>query len=101
MYWQSDTDGGQHLTMLVTLQKLAEAYSNVSFATLYGNESEDLKHVFRDRLGTKVTPTFFFYRNGEIVHTHTGANKTKLETFIRENFSPDEASSLPEELYPA
>lgn len=46
------------------VQKLAEAYSNVSFATLYGNANEDLKHVFRDRLGTKVTPTFFFYRNG-------------------------------------
>lgn len=48
------------------MQKLAEAYSNVSFATLYGNANEDLKHVFRDRLGTKVTPTFFFYRNGAL-----------------------------------
>ncbi|KAK9842761.1 hypothetical protein WJX74_001948 [Apatococcus lobatus] len=88
-------------TLKRPLEKLAEAYSNVSFATLYGNANEDLKHVFRDRLGTKVTPTFFFYRNGEIVHTHTGANKTKLETFIRENSSSEEEASLPQELYPA
>ena len=44
---------------------------------------------------------FLLAAAGEMVHTHTGANKTKLETFIRENSSQEEQASLPEELYPA
>ena len=39
-------------------------------------------------------------RAGEIIHTHTGANKTKLENFIRDNCTPEESSALPQMLYP-
>ena len=35
-------------------------------------------------LKARATPAFFFYRNGELLHSHAGANKTKLETFVRE-----------------
>ena len=32
-----------------------------------------------------MTPTFYFFRNKEQVHMHTGANAGKFEKFILEN----------------
>ena len=34
------------------------------FCKLYGNTNEDCKSLFKDRLGTKVTPTFVFFEEG-------------------------------------
>lgn len=51
-------------------QNLAQAYREVGFVKMYGNASEAAKHLFKDRLKARVTPTFYFFRNG--VHTpHT------------------------------
>ena len=60
------------------------------FAKLYGNASDDSKALFRDRLKVRVTPTFFVFgaaKPGEpttVLHSHTGANKAKLEHAVRE-----------------
>jgi hypothetical protein len=38
----------------------------------------------QERLKARATPAFFFYRNGDLLHSHAGANKSKLESFVRE-----------------
>lgn len=45
-------------------QTLAQAYREVGFVKMYGNASEAAKHLFKDRLKARVTPTFYFFRNG-------------------------------------
>ena len=91
------------------LKKLAAAYgpgtaSGVGFYRVYGNASSEAKALFRDRLGTRVTPTWFIFTGpggGEPVHSHTGANKAKLEHAIREAVAGVKGEGvLPECLYP-
>ncbi|BDA48418.1 probable calmodulin-like protein 5 at N-terminal half [Coccomyxa sp. Obi] len=85
-------------TLAKPLQALAQAYREVGFVKMYGNASEAAKHLFKDRLKARVTPTFYFFRNGELLHTHTGANKNKLEYYMRQFLKPRERP--PNELFP-
>ncbi|KAK9917519.1 hypothetical protein WJX75_005258 [Coccomyxa subellipsoidea] len=85
-------------TLAKPLQNLAQAYREVGFVKMYGNASEAAKHLFKDRLKARVTPTFYFFRNGELLHTHTGANKNKLEYYMRQCLKPRERP--PNELFP-
>eukprot|EP01024_Parvocaulis_polyphysoides_P061484 TRINITY_DN6811_c0_g5_i1.p1 TRINITY_DN6811_c0_g5~~TRINITY_DN6811_c0_g5_i1.p1 ORF type:complete len:409 (+),score=55.72 TRINITY_DN6811_c0_g5_i1:62-1288(+) len=71
-------------------QKLAEAYNDVKFIKFYGNANDDTKNLFKNRLKVRASPSFFFIRNGEIVSSHTGANKTKLETNLRKALNKEE-----------
>ena len=78
--------------------RLAERYApsardagdGVLFAKLYGNASDEAKLLFRDKLKVRVTPTLFVFGAagaGEptaALHSHTGANKAKLEHAVRE-----------------
>lgn len=52
---------------------------------MFGNENKDMTVLCRDKLKVKSTPTFYFFRNSEQVHMHTGANAGKFEKFIMEN----------------
>ena len=67
-----------------------DASDGVLFAKLYGNASDEAKLLFRDKLKVRVTPTFFVFgaaKPGEpttVLHSHTGANKAKLEHAVRE-----------------
>ncbi len=45
-------------------QNLAQHYREVGFVKMYGNASEAAKHLFKDRLKARVTPTFYLFRNG-------------------------------------
>lgn len=46
-------------------QNLAEHYSKGAHVLkLYGNSNDDCKQLFKDRLLTRVTPTFFFFKSG-------------------------------------
>ena len=47
-----------------TLQQMAAHYREAAFLRTYGNVSEAAKHLFKDRLMARVTPTFYFFRNG-------------------------------------
>jgi hypothetical protein len=46
------------------VQELALHYKDVGFVRFYGNVSEAAKHLFKERLMARVTPTFYFFRNG-------------------------------------
>ena len=49
------------------LQNLAQHYHRgLHFLKLYGNSNDDCKHLFKDRLLTRVTPTWFFFKNGMV-----------------------------------
>ncbi|CAK0785550.1 hypothetical protein CVIRNUC_008760 [Coccomyxa viridis] len=85
-------------TLAKPLQSLAEYYSEARFLKTYGNVSEAAKYLFKERLKARVTPTFYMFRNGELVHSHTGANKVKLEYHIRMFLEPKERPE--QELFP-
>ena len=76
--------------MAAPLRKLTAAYgpgtpAGVGFYRVYGNASPEAKTLFRDRLGTRATPTWFVFVGSDPTpaHSHTGANKAKLEAAIR------------------
>lgn len=50
---------------MACLQSLAEHYSKAGFLKTYGNVSEAAKYLFKERLKARVTPTFYFFRNGK------------------------------------
>ena len=45
-------------------QQLAATYREAAFLRTYGNVSDAAKHLFKNRLMARVTPTFYFFRNG-------------------------------------
>ena len=57
---------------------------------MFGNENKDMTVLCRDELKVKSTPTFYFFRNKEQVHMHTGANAGKFEKFILANVKDGE-----------
>lgn len=66
-------------------QKLADKYRDVKFVKFYGNANENTKRLFRDRLKARATPTLaMFDADGEMRHQHSGANKSRLEFYLRE-----------------
>ena len=62
----------------------AERFSDARFIKVFGNENKDMTTLCRDELKVKSTPTFYFFRDDEQVHMHTGANAGKFEKFILE-----------------
>jgi hypothetical protein len=56
-----------------------------AFPQFYGNANENTKRLFRDRLKARATPTLaMFNADGEMRHSHSGANKSRLEFYLRE-----------------
>ena len=54
-------------SLLLLTQKAAEYYAdNVVFLKLYGNSNDSTKHVFKDKLKCRTTPTFFFFRDSKL-----------------------------------
>ncbi|KAK9800235.1 hypothetical protein WJX73_003462 [Symbiochloris irregularis] len=106
-------DAGQNLSVLMStvtwcrpckamqksIQSIAQHYTKgLHFLKLYGNQNDECKSLFKDRLLTRVTPTFFFFKDGQIIHSHTGANRGKLEHYIRQHMPNND--HLPEHLFP-
>lgn len=99
-----DADGTDSMTVLmvgVTYCKpckaftrkyadFAERFSGARFIKVFGNENKDMTVLCRDQLKVKSTPTFYFFRNKDQVHMHTGANPGKFEKFIMDNLRENE-----------
>eukprot|EP00889_Picochlorum_renovo_P000996 jgi/Picre1/28026/NNA_000987.t1 len=79
--------------------KCAKAYESVVFLKLLGNENDNTKHLFKEELQIRVTPAFFFFRNGALLGSCTGANTTKFENTMREHLVEDEKKNI-DPLYP-
>jgi thiol-disulfide isomerase/thioredoxin len=63
--------------------KLASHYSDAIFCEVVGDESESTRKMMRE-LKIRATPTFLFYRNGEMVHTHSGINAQKMVDALKQ-----------------
>jgi thioredoxin 1 len=99
-----DADGTDQMTVLMVgvtyckpckafttkYQNFAKRFEGARFLKVFGNENKDMTVLCRDELKVKSTPTFYFFRNTEQVHMHTGANAGKFEKFILENLKPGE-----------
>merc|ERR1712138_307050 len=57
---------------------------NARFVRIYGNENASTIHLARDRLAVKTTPTFFVFKDGELMHSHSGANVDKFDDAVKE-----------------
>ena len=68
----------------------ADRFNGARFVKVFGNENKDMTVLCRDKLKVKSTPTFYFFRNSEQVHMHTGANAGKFEKFILANVKDGE-----------
>ena len=53
------------------------------FVRIYGSENASTIHLARDRLAVKTTPTFFVFKDGELMHSHSGANVDKSGQLLR------------------
>jgi hypothetical protein len=61
----------------------------------YGNANENTKRLFRDRLKARATPTLaMFDASGEMRHQHSGANKSRLEFYLREFIGETDSDTI-------
>ena len=67
-----------------TYEKFAVHYPDVIFVKFFGNANSSTKRLFVQRLKAEATPAFFFFKNKEMVHSHTGKDKEKFERYLRE-----------------
>eukprot|EP00475_Leptophrys_vorax_P034097 TRINITY_DN54626_c0_g1_i1.p1 TRINITY_DN54626_c0_g1~~TRINITY_DN54626_c0_g1_i1.p1 ORF type:complete len:173 (-),score=13.36 TRINITY_DN54626_c0_g1_i1:243-761(-) len=60
-------------------------YPNVVFLKIFGDRDEGTKALMRE-WGVRAVPNFRFFRNGELLHSHTGAKiedlKGNMEKFM-------------------
>eukprot|EP00850_Spirogloea_muscicola_P019213 SM000186S04131 [mRNA] locus=s186:110584:111922:+ [translate_table: standard] len=65
------------------LVKLSLDYPEAVFLKVNGDHSPDTRALMRE-WGVRSVPMFRFYRNGEVIHSHTGAKEDVLKSnFLR------------------
>jgi len=69
----------------------AERFTDARFIRLNGNENADTVKIGRDILKVRSSPSFYLFRNQEIVDSWTGANEGKFEDALLRNLRPEEA----------
>lgn len=70
-------------------ERMAQTYDKAVFLKLLGNANMGCKGLFK-QFKIRSTPSFLFFRNGELVGTNTGANKERLEGALRSQLTPAE-----------
>lgn len=80
-------------SMMKPYQTMANMHPKLRFVKFFGNANSSTKRLFTMKLKAKATPAFFFFRDGEMVHSHTGRNKSKLDDFIKMYASKEELES--------
>eukprot|EP00882_Tetradesmus_deserticola_P007602 GHRQ01008006.1.p1 GENE.GHRQ01008006.1~~GHRQ01008006.1.p1 ORF type:complete len:193 (+),score=115.77 GHRQ01008006.1:1013-1591(+) len=77
-------------------ERLAATYAKSAVCLkLFGNANAGCKQLFK-AFKIRSTPSFLYFRAGQLVGSSTGANKVRLETNLRSHL-PQEG--LPERLY--
>jgi hypothetical protein len=67
------------------LQELAAAYRSAVFVRIHIDASPDDKALFKNTLLGRATPSFFFFRGGQLLHSHASASAAVLEQHLREH----------------
>ena len=63
-------------------ERFAQKYSDVRFVRVNGNENSSTVRLARDRLKVKKTPSFYLFRDQEMLYSWTGANPETFESAI-------------------
>lgn len=63
-------------------ERFAQKYSNMRFVRVNGNENSSTVRLARDRLKVKKTPSFYLFRDEEMLYSWTGANPETFESAI-------------------
>jgi thioredoxin 1 len=61
--------------------QLSIEYPDVMFLKINGDTSADTRALMR-KWGVRAVPNFRFFRNGELVHSHTGAKLDELKAHL-------------------
>ena len=63
-------------------ERFAQKYSDMRFVRANGNENSSTVRLARDRLKVKKTPSFYLFRDEEMLYSWTGANPETFESAI-------------------
>lgn len=63
-------------------ERFAQKYSDMRFVRVNGNENSSTVRLARDRLKVKKTPSFYLFRDEEMLYSWTGANPETFESAI-------------------
>ncbi|MCO5604969.1 hypothetical protein L7F22_059144 [Adiantum nelumboides] len=61
------------------LVKMSKEYPDAVFLKIMGDLNSGTRALMR-KWGVRAVPNFRFFRNGELIHSHTGANEDELRT---------------------
>jgi Ca2+-binding EF-hand superfamily protein/thiol-disulfide isomerase/thioredoxin len=70
-------------------EKAAKHYNDAIFLKFFGNSNESTKTLFKERLKCRTTPSFLFFKNGQIVERCTGAVASRMDDHLRRAYGPD------------
>lgn len=70
--------------------RFAQQFNDTIFLEIFGDESTDTRKLMID-MQIKSTPTFRYYRNGEVLGSHTGISEEKLRAAVLANLKEGEA----------
>lgn len=56
---------------------MAEKYTSIVFLEVFGDETIETRRMMME-MQVRVTPTFKFFKDGQLVETITGSNENKL-----------------------
>jgi len=69
----------------------AKRFKDARFVRINGNENQEMVTLGRDILKVRSSPSFFLFRNKEVVYRFSGAKKDKFEDAILSHLQPGEA----------
>jgi thiol-disulfide isomerase/thioredoxin len=61
----------------------------VSFMKVVLNENPETRQFCKERFGTKLTPAFYFFKDGEIIGERTGTSEMRLRSDLNELMLPE------------
>lgn len=71
-------------------EKLAGHFVDATFCDVFGDRNESTRGMMRS-MKIRATPTFVFFRGGEVVHQHSGVNPQKMLDALKVAVQPGEA----------
>jgi hypothetical protein len=80
---------------LAPLQELAVHYHKATFVSVEIDRSPEAKALFKHVLLGRYVPAFYFFRGGQLLHSHADASAAVLERYLREHLPATEQPVQP------